>query len=147
MAMFCCALADYDWVEHISSTRAIVRTRMITCENPSVHFREKRPRTVPDDLPIVRVSTRTWSFGVWHWLTDGSSSPSGSRATASDNGLDHHDGRMVFWLVVWLFGCLVYNKMIYCVKVFWNLSTLACDLYALHAPVRMPFLPVVSMLG
>jgi hypothetical protein len=21
MAMFCCALADYDWVEHISSTR------------------------------------------------------------------------------------------------------------------------------
>jgi hypothetical protein len=51
------------------------------------------------------------------------------------------------WFFGWLFGCLVYNKMIYCVKVFWNLSILACDLYALHAPVRMPFLPVVSMLG
>jgi hypothetical protein len=44
MAMFCCASADYDWVEHISSTRAIVRTRRITCENPSVHFGEKPPR-------------------------------------------------------------------------------------------------------
>jgi hypothetical protein len=46
MAMFCCASANYDWVEHISSTRAIVRTRRITCENPSVHFGEKPPRIV-----------------------------------------------------------------------------------------------------
>jgi hypothetical protein len=39
MTMFCCALADYHWVEHISSTRAIARTSMIACENPRVHFR------------------------------------------------------------------------------------------------------------
>jgi hypothetical protein len=44
MAMFCCASPDYGWVENIGSTRAIVRTRMITCENPIVHFREKPPR-------------------------------------------------------------------------------------------------------
>ena len=44
--MFCCASADYDWVEHIISTRAVVQTRMITCKNWGLHFREKPPRMV-----------------------------------------------------------------------------------------------------
>jgi hypothetical protein len=52
--MFCCASVDYDWVEHISSTRAIVRTRMvITCENPSLHFREKPPRIGKHDFRVI----------------------------------------------------------------------------------------------
>jgi hypothetical protein len=45
-AMFCCASGDYDG-RSILAQHVLSCARMITCENPSVHFHEKPPRSTP----------------------------------------------------------------------------------------------------